>query len=167
MKKAQISQVFTYLVIILVIGVIAIMGFKGIAWILKTQCEHQRVLFEKNLLDFIDEYSDYGSVNEETLSAPCDITKVCFVDSTYYEPIAPRLDITQLGNDPVIKSAADDQTTNIFFKAKFTEPIGLSKKLVLKQGDSPFKCFEAKSGKFKFVFTGLGKKTQIESGWSI
>jgi hypothetical protein len=167
MRKAQMSQVFTYLVIILVVGVIAIFGYKGIAGILKTQCDHQRVLFEKNLVDFIDEYSDYGSVNEETLNAPCDITAVCFVDSSYYESISLQFDPALADNDPVVASAVKDKTTNIFIKAKFTEPIGLSKKLVLKPEDGSFKCFEAKSGKFKFVFRGLGRKTQIESGWSI
>jgi hypothetical protein len=106
-------------------------------------------------------------VNEETLDAPCDVTAVCIVDSSYFEPSSPAFDSALAGNDQVVVSAVKDKTTNIFVKAKFTEPIGLSKKLVLKQGDSPFKCFEAKSGKFKFVFRGLGKKTQIESGWSI
>jgi hypothetical protein len=164
-RQAQISQVFTYLIIILVIGVIVIFGYKGITWILQSQCEHQRAVFEKSILDLFDEYTDKGSVHEETLKAPCTVEEVCFIDSQYYDLNAPPLDITLLGGDAVLKSAVDDRAQNVFFKTKFTEPIGFSNKIALRDDEQPYKCFKPKSGEFKFLFTGLGKKTRIESGW--
>lgn len=162
-RKAQISQVFTYLVIILVVGLIVVFGYKGVMSILKTSCEHQRISFEKSLLGFIDEYSDKGSVHEELLKAPCGVKQVCFVNASLYEPSAIPPHITFLGNDPVINSSVDDKKQNIFVRTKFTEPIGFSNKVVLID-DSFFQCFNATSAGFKLLFIGLGRKTQIESG---
>ena len=159
-RKAQISHVFTYLIIILVVGVILIIGYKGINWIITTQCEHQRISFEKSLLGFIDEYSNKGSVHEELMNAPCGVTQVCFIDSIYYsDPVAkPNL------QDTVMASSLEDKTHNIFVRTEFTEPIGFSDKVTLKQEDRPYKCFNAtKEGKFKFLFRGLGRKTRVES----
>jgi hypothetical protein len=166
MGKAQISQVFTYLVIILVVGILVLMGYKGIIWIIDSQCDHQSVLFEKALMDFIDEYSDYGSVHEETLKAPCGVTEICFADSSFYEPSAPVLDLDMLGNDSVVKSAVDDKTSNIFTRTKFTKAVGFSNKIVLLAEERPYVCYKVRGGDLKFVFTGLGRKTQIESGWA-
>jgi len=166
-RKAQISQVFTYLVIILVVGVILIMGYKGIAWIMNTRCEQQRISFEKSLLGFIDEYSDKGSVHEEVLRAPCNVREVCFVDSVYYDGskyLSPDND--KIKNDSVVVSHVRDKTDNVFVRTEFTEPIGFSSKLSLSQSDQPFTCFKPKNGDFKFLFTGLGRKTMVESGWS-
>lgn len=171
-SKAQISQVFTYLVIILVIGVIVVFGYKGIISILDVDCEKQRLAFENSLLGFIDEYSDKGSVHEESLKAPCDIEEVCFLDSNYCPRSSSEitsLDITDAEVDSVIKSSADDCVANIFLKGEFTEVLkssdGFLEKIVLKKGDFPFECFKARGGEFKFLFKGFGRKTQIESGW--
>jgi len=170
-RRAQVSQVFTYLITILVIGVIVVVGYKGIAWIMKTNCEHGRLSFEKSLLEFIDEYSDLG-VHQESLSVPCNVREVCFADSRFCseditERPPPIATYETKGADRVIISTVEDctaSTANIFIKGENTEPIGFAGKLVLNEQDFPFKCFPAKSGKFKFLFRGLGRKTQVEAG---
>jgi hypothetical protein len=159
-RKAQINQVFTYLIIILVVGLVVIFGYKGIKWILDAKCEEQRITFERNLLDFIDQYSNKGTTQEKVLRAPCGVVAVCFIDSQYYtsDVSLPSL------SDTVMASSLEDKTHNIFVRSEFTEPIGLSHKIALRSEDLPFKCFNAtKEGKFTFVFRGLGRKTQIES----
>lgn len=153
------NQVFTYLIIILVVGLIAIFGYKGISSILKTNCEHQRISFEKSLLGFIDEHSDYGSVHEEVIRAPCDAEEVCFIDAKHFNGIP-----LSLIGDAVIDSAISDwreKTANIFVKAEFTEAIGYSDKVKLNDIES-YKCFKVSGGSFKFLFTGLGRQTRIE-----
>ncbi|KYK25056.1 hypothetical protein AYK26_02575 [Euryarchaeota archaeon SM23-78] len=159
-RKAQMSHVFTYLVIILVVGVVALMGYKAVLWLIETQCKQQRIGFEQSLLGFIDEYSDYGFSEEETLKAPCDVREACFVDSKYYEEGAA---VPGGITDKVIKSHVLDKTDNIFIITEFTEPMGFSDKIALKQEDQPYKCFKPRVGEFKFLFKGLGRKTQIES----
>lgn len=163
-KKAQISHVFTYLIIILVVGVIAIFGYKSIMTIFKTSCDQESISFKQSLFGFIDEYSDKGSVHQETLKAPCEVSEICFAHSDFCPREASSLSIETLPPDnTVIVSNVDDCTANIFLKSDFTQPMGFSDKISLK-GNS-FQCFKARNGKFRFLFTGLGRKTQIESGW--
>ena len=175
-KKSQVSQVFTYLVAILVIGVIVVVGYKGIAELLKLNCEQKSVQFQKNIFGFIDEYSDRGSTYEEVLQAPCDIQEVCFADSRFcsQDPLERPSSIVAYTTDKVIISALEDSlecTANVFIKGKTTEALGFAEKLVLSEvqdsrgvKDYPFKCFKTRSGRFKFLFRGLGRKTQIEAG---
>jgi len=170
MRKAQVSQVFTYIIILLVIGVLVVMGYRGIMSIMKTSCQHERVLFERDLLNFIDENTDKGSVHEETLKAPCDVTEICLVNSNYCPSTERQGAPLGTGTDAVIRSAADDCTSNVFFKGKFTEAVGFSNKIALAPVppstlQPTLQCFNVRSGEFKFLFTGLGRKTQIESGW--
>ena len=141
--------------------------------IIKAGCERQRITFENSLYGFIEEYSDKENVEEEILKAPCDIVEVCFADADYCDPLGPTYE--SLPDNEVIRSNVMDCTANIFLKGKFTEtPLfspPLSNKISLKkaqgneEGDYPFKCFKARGGSFKFLFTGLGRRTQVESLW--
>ena len=161
--KAQISQVFTYVIIILVVGLIVIFGYKGIQSIMSTNCEQQRISFETNLFGYIEEYVDKGSVHEESLRAPCDARMICFLDSNYCPRAGserPTLSLADnLNGDNVVKSNADNCTANIFVKSDFTKPLAYSKKVSL-EGDA-FQCFRAKDGRFDLLFKGLGRKTLI------
>ena len=118
----------------------------------------------ESLFGFIDEYSDKGSVHQETLKAPCEVADICFAHSDFCPRASSRFSLQSLPqDDPVVMSNVNDCTANIFIKSDFTQPLGFSDKLSL-EGD-PFQCFKARNGKFKFLFTGLGRKTQIDSGW--
>jgi len=171
MPKAQISQVFTYIMILLVVGVLIVIGYKGIALIMSKQCDHQRIVFERVLMDFIDEYTDAGSVHEETLKAPCGVKEVCFADSDFCPRESSLLTLTGVPDDDVvIQDGISKCTANIFIKAEFTETLRTTTKTfsgkISISGNTHFVCFKSKNSNFKFVFTGLGSKTQIESGWS-
>ena len=177
MRKAQISHVFTYIIIILVVGLIVIFGYKSWVSIINVNCDKQRVGFEKGFIGFVEEYSDKGSVHEEVIEAPCDVSKVCIASSRFCDSSNPLSQlIEQVTTDSVIRASVNDCVSNIFLMGEFTEiPKYLddadkfSKKIALKDEDAspsiPFECFEARNGKFKFLFRGLGRKTQIESGW--
>jgi len=163
----------------LVIGILVIIGYKAIDMIMGKQCEASRALFEKDMLNFIDEYSDYGSVHEEIIKAPCGTKEICFADATHFAPYCagdgslPYLDIYYFlaYPDPVIESAVTDCKANIFLKREFTEtlnnPIKFSGKIILNNPtipDQSFKCFKVANGQLKLVFSGLGNKTLIEQG---
>ena len=172
MRKAQISQVFTYLIIILVVGLIVILGYKGIISIMNVNCEKQRISFEKDLIGYLEGYSDKGSVHEELLDAPCDVDGVCFVDAGYCSSPPAFIPIAGYGvSDDVIISSVEDCTANIFFMGEFTEVpefLDDSQKFSNKikvTNSSGINCFKVSNGKFKFLFKGQGRKTQIESGW--
>ena len=154
---------FTYIASILVIGLLVVFGYKAIDMMLGKQCDARRVIFEKNLLDFIDQYSDYGSVQEEYMKAPCDAKEICFANASYcsenppYQPYA--YDIT----DSIIRASVEDCKANIFIKSEFTEtlmsPNKFSDKIAL-DGDA-LQCFKVNNGQVKLVFTGLGSKIKI------
>jgi type II secretory pathway pseudopilin PulG len=167
-RKSQLNHVFTYLMIIMVIGVLVVIAVSAWKSIIAAQCANQEILFQKDLIDMIDEYSDQGTVKQESIRASCGAKEVCFVDSMYYAADSPYSvsDIFPVEYDTeeylVIKSAVNDKTQNIFVKTDFIEPIGFAPKLVLKEADQPLKCFPVKNQRLKLVFTGLGRKTQVD-----
>lgn len=172
LKKSQISQVFTYIASTLVIGLLVIVGYKAIDMMMGKQCEARRAIFEKDLLNFIDEYSDYGSVHEEIIQAPCNTKEICFADASHFADYCNGYysdpEIYYYTNDPVITSAVADCKANIFLKREFTEtfnnPTKLSDKIALNEAGDPFQCFKVTNSQFKLVFSGLGSKTLIEQG---
>lgn len=169
MKKSQISQVFTYIAAILVIGLLVIFGYKAINMMLGKQCDAQRAIFEKNMLSLIDEYSDYGSVHEETIRVPCDTNEVCFADASYFAGYCSGSfsgsGIGDYTSDSVITSAVEDCSANMFLKGGFTEPFNSADKFsdkIILDGD-PFQCFPVKNQKVTLVFTGTGSRTIISN----
>jgi hypothetical protein len=172
LRKAQISQVFTYITAMLVIGLLIVFGYKSIDLMLGKQCDAKRVIFEKSLLEFIDEYSDYGSVHEEVMKTPCDAKEICFANATYcpndpYNPYYPPISYYYPDADSVITAAVEDCKANIFIKSEFTEtlmnPNKFSTKISLGDVDT-FKCFKVKNSQVKLLFTGFGSRTKIEEG---
>jgi len=161
LRRAQMSQAFTYIAIVLLIGLIAVLGFKGISNIMKSSCEQDKIVFVNNMMQFVEDYSDRGSVYEETIKAPCDISELCFVNTSLLG-YAIGWGGEDIGDD-VIYSGVKSNKSNIFVKGEFTEVIGRSAKVNVESG---ILCMKSRNGYFKLVFTGTGKNTRIESGWS-
>ena len=164
MKKAQINQAFTFIMIIIVIGLIVIFGYRGINSIIEMNCQKQRMSFENNLIGFIERYTDKGSVHSEVLKAPCKVKSVCFLNATYCPRAGSSISPLPFF-DPAIKSEAEDCTANIFIVEEFTGSFEYSEQTFFKEvalRGPPFQCFNESSGEFRFLFTGLGRKTLIE-----
>ncbi len=157
-NKAQMNHVFTFIMIILLIGLLAVIGYKGVSKIMDAGCNQQAITFERNLLRYIDDYSDRGTVHEEILTVPCGVTEVCFVDAKYYVEGA-GVGSAFIDDDGVIKSNIESKTNNIFVKAEFTTPIGFSDKISLPDDIS---CFKVVGGAVKLVFNGQGRTTLIK-----
>lgn len=157
MSKAQISQAFTYITIVLVVGAIAYVGFKGIGTIIGTSCEADDAAFSKDIMKFINDYSDMGSVHEEKIKAPCDVNRICFVR---YEGVVSESNPLSSITDPVIRSSVQDGKHDIFVHTTdgFIKPIGLSDKVDVKDG---FGCANATQGYFRLTFEGQGRSTLI------
>lgn len=80
-NKAQINQVFVWIVVALVIGATALFGVRSIGGLLNDKCSIDLVKFEEDLRDTTTLNNDFGSVHLEVFSAPCDYTTVCLVDA--------------------------------------------------------------------------------------
>ena len=170
-RKAQMSQVFTSIIVILVVGVLVVFGYKAFSDITKTDCERQRATFEKSLTTYLDEYTDKESVHEKTLRVPCDVKEVCFVDYNYCDgSMVPITSSPYNVVDPVVLSSVDYMTNggvctaNIFLMGEFTETLKFSKKLSDKislAGGASYDCFKVTNGQIKIVFEGQGRKTLL------
>lgn len=154
-KKAQFSQAFTYIAIILVIGAIAAVGAKAILSLLNANCEAKKGDFTRDITKMIDANSDRGSVIFETVAMPCDVNEICFVD-------AAAMNTAFTHEDPIIADFVRERTHNVFIKGKFTEGVINSPKLSVPGGGAL--CLNATSGYVKLKFEGTGKTTIVSQG---
>jgi len=166
MDKAQINQAFIYIAAILVIGIIVFVAAKGWNVIFKTNCEVQKADFEKSIFASIDQYSDYGTVKEVSLLAPCDAVAVCFGDASVTNVNNDAADGGEI--DDVIASNMNSGTANVFVKTKFTEALGLSAKVRVDNSveSDHVVCAKVKSSHIKLRFSGQGKTVTIEDAYS-
>lgn len=162
--KGQMNQAFTYIAIVLLIGVTAYFGTKAVLSLFDANCDQEQASFSRKIVSYADEYSDRGSVRTESIAGPCRAKQVCFVD-------AERLGINlpELASDPVMFQAVRDGTANIFVKGDFTDIVGISGKIQLDpdleagfSGD--LLCVDALEGRFSIVYKGTGRKTIVERG---
>jgi len=79
-KKGQIAgQIFIYIVAAIVIGGIALVGYKAISSLSTKACQAEKATFNNNLEAKIENGLSSGSVKPEYFKAPCDYEKICFV----------------------------------------------------------------------------------------
>jgi hypothetical protein len=150
--RAQFSQAFTYIAIILVIGAIAALGAKAIISILSANCEAKKADFTADIAKYIDDYSDKGSVSIESVALPCDTLSICFVDAGAMNP-------SFLNDDIVMRESVRDGSYNVFVRGEFTEPVANAPKLAVEGGG--VLCIDAKSGYAKLRFEGTGRQTKV------
>jgi len=78
-KKAQVSQVFIYVLAIIVFAFVLLYGYKAISKILQTQENVEIVRLEKDIISAIKK-TGYKDVIIKGLDIPSKYLKVCFVD---------------------------------------------------------------------------------------
>ncbi|MCA9477614.1 MAG: hypothetical protein KC535_00520 [Nanoarchaeota archaeon] len=175
-SKAQINQVFVWIIVALVIGAVALVGVRSIGGLLEDKCSIDLIRFQDKLEESIRLNNDFGSVNLETLTAPCDYTKICLVDARAIQRgIPPDLSSQDSDLSPffsVISSSVDDQVQeNVFlFNQKELIPAGYISQVRLDKGKDDAEslppyvlCFESKAGRFTLKLEGLGKNTLVST----
>ena len=169
-RKSQVQHIFTYIIAVIVVGVVVYFGYQAIAGFMKQGCDVEKITFEKNLESFISKHKPFGKNRKEVLQAPCGYTQVCFVDKR------------QIGNDsqghssspfnavfdghsyPLITSSIQDgvEATVFLYDGRFSEPI-LNANIFVNQNNG-FICVENKNGKFSMMFSGKGLATEVSPG---
>lgn len=161
--KGQVNQVFIYLVAILIIGVIALVGARSIGSLLDDKCTVDLVRFEDRIVQSIDVNNDFGAINVEDYSTPCNYNRICLVDASILgeEVILPaNLGSTQ--RTLIQDSVMDSVNTNIFLLSDDEiQPSGFSAFLAL-EDPSVALCSDAVAGKFSFKLTGQGRSTLVQ-----
>ncbi len=166
-KNAQIPQIFIMIAALLVIGASVYLGGKFIYGIGQTSCQVNDVTFKKEISQMVNSHITYGNSDEVSISAPCNMVALCFVDADIFTN-NPE---TFIGSDNQINISVHNSVKNNVFKQyrDHTEPLDMyDERIILRnQNDvSVLKtdlCIPAISGKFTFNTDGFGRHIKISA----
>jgi len=151
-KKSEVTtQIFLYVMVVVVMGLALLLGYKYIKQFTEGSSQMSLDLFKKDLEDSINAISsNFGEVDMIELSLPTKFSKVCFVD---------KGENPNLINYPLIKSSVDAQTgENVFIMSKKIEA---SMKIAKLTVDSGPLCIENNAGKINLRLESLGDSVKI------
>lgn len=171
--KGQTQQVFIYIMVILIVGVVLLFGTKAILGIMKKACEVDKVTFQTDLKRLIDKSSDYGTIiagDKGSLNAPCGYEKLCILDAEAIKDPLFNVDALRLANpsNNLMVNEVVAGTGNNVFLIKEKEVIPLFALDMIRVNDANnyhFVCMSAKGGDFYFYLEGIGRgNVQISEG---
>ncbi len=158
--KAQASQIFVYVLGVVIMGMIVMFAFKGIQSIMKTSETADIEQFKNDFRNIIDEMSAYGRGRVQTIDTPSKFEKLCLIDhknpnsGTLPPIVATSVGAQASARDPTkvnnvyLLSGGDDVVES--FKA---DPIGMA------QGAS--ECHSINLGYIKLQLEGKTRFTKI------
>ncbi len=174
MKKAQMNQVFMYIIAAITFALIAIFGYRAIAGFLESGEKVEYVHFKDSLESEVKKiYTDYGALRQQEFYVPGDHTKICFVNMNR-EP--SDLEAEELCREDQIacsfwETAKDsaDVDQNVFLTPSSPVPlnvfsIGLCKDdngCSTRESESGFLCIPIKDGSFTIFLEGKGDRAVI------
>jgi len=156
-KKAQdSSQIFIYIMTIVVLGMILIFGYRSITSIKERTEQVVYIKLKADLENSIKQLSsDYGSVSVKELEIPPKFQKLCFVSN---ELIDGGMTGITGGKYPIIDDSVQSKVRNNVFMV----PDGSDAVYVGKIEASPsFFCADNVAGKVKVRLEGLGDRTKV------
>ncbi|MCK4500308.1 hypothetical protein KAU11_07410 [Candidatus Babeliales bacterium] len=160
MKKAQIqSQIFVYVLAMIIIGAILLYGYKSINMMRDKGEQIDLLSFKTDIEQEISKMSaDYGSARHLTLKIPHGFEEVCFIDLTKN----PLTEIQRL--HPLVYESWADKTANIFLIKDLAEEFQLVQEgeNYLIEIDNPgFLCIPIKNNRITIRLEGLGGKARL------
>jgi len=164
MKKGQIqSQLFIYILTIIIIGAILVFGVNWIMKLMKDdQCVQETQMIAKINQDFKSIRSDFGSSIKVEIVASPELERVCFVDhdtnpNNNYDLCKPGT----VDYSPIMCNSWQDHTSGILFSPTIacgTPDIG---EIVV--GVSGYLCFNTdQNRRIRLRLTGLGDRVKVE-----
>ncbi len=164
-RRGQFQHVFTFIMLIVIAGVVLLLGYTFINSLLSQSCNVEQLKFANNLERDLKGYADYGSYHEPALPAPCHARALCFISSDAFErdPQGVYKDnpgATYPANGVIeaeLRFPSQPAPNNIFLVFdKSTEPLQFFGEKVVVEGEKVL-CVNATSGKFRVGFTGRGR----------
>jgi hypothetical protein len=152
MKKAQIQQVFIYLMAIIVIGTILFIGLRAMMDLGDKACEAQEVTFKQDLERAITKYTGLGSLGHESIKVPCEYEELCFINTT--------MNCDNIDNE-IIKQECNLRTGyNVFVKKGIETKSLFSIENLNVDG---YLCINATGNRYNIKFEGLGRRQVLIS----
>jgi hypothetical protein len=168
-KAQQVGQIFTFIITIVLLGVIFLFGFNSINQIMKNQEKAELVKFKNDLSNSLNSF-EYGTVKKVSLSISGDYKELCFIrnyEPNVYKDISCGLDLKGLLHDYPLILTRIDQTDlsqngpsdNIFLLKSNKQladifNIGI---IGFNNNCDVFKCFPIKDSKVSFTVEGKSK----------
>ena len=169
-KKAQIQQVFIYIMAIIVIGFLVLFSYRMIDRLFIQKCSVEEQSFYTSIKRDLEANSRYGERDLSTLTAPCEYNKLCLVDKQYFEKGGPELPPPYSAAYPLIAANTKGDSNegnikvqyNIYLfgpKTPYGVPLFYDETIttVKETSDPPLICVESRNGQFSFWIEGLGK----------
>jgi hypothetical protein len=164
MGKAQIQQVFIYMMAILVIGFLLLFGYRAIDRLMGQKCMVEQAEFSTGLVRNIDQTMRFNSVTQARVQAPCDYDTLCVVDarSVIDDMSTVWMVDNPLADYPIIAAdVADGIQNNLYLiDGKTVTAIGFDERIRISPdadiSDDPLLCVEKRSGVFSFIIKGQG-----------
>lgn len=168
MKKSQMyGQIFIYILTIIIIGLIAIYGYRAIMGFSKRAEQITFLKFKTDLETSIDMIrTDYGSVKKAELDVPGKYREICFVDLDD----ANRGGISISEDYPIMKNSVEGGVKkNVFLIVDIAkDSFYVGKIYVLDSAGElvDYHCYPVVNSKIKLRLEGFGDKTLI-SEWGV
>jgi hypothetical protein len=183
MRRGQFQHVFTFIMLIIIAGVVVVLGYKLISSILGSECEVAQIDFRTSIEKQIQSYSSYGTFKRSELPAPCDAFALCFIDASLFGGQKPDGSYpgTPTGfsypDNPVIESEVrspsippanvfliqEDRTVPLqFFSDKIT--VATAHGTTSPSMSNGVLCVNATSGRFHVNFEGKGRTVVLSDG---
>ena len=158
MRKGQLySQIFIYILTIILISFILVYGYNSIQTFKKRAEQVSCLKFKNDLINAIKSISsDFGSIKRKELQLCNDYSKVCLVES-FESPNMPG-DV-----DPIIKDSVLSNTEkNVFLVENIAKESFYAGKISV---EPDVLCIKAVNGKINLKLEGKGNHAAI-SQWS-
>ena len=162
MKRAQINNIFTILITLLIVSTIAVLSVRFINNLLDDRCSTDQLLFERDLRNAIEKGNNFGAVDQVRLSNGCEVRTLCLVDATRITNDLSDNSFSAEGRPLLEDSVRDQVEANIFSYTEdgiFQEQ-GYVRQLQLENPQTPL-CVNATSGGFEFRLEGKAVTTLV------
>ena len=156
MKNGISSEVFIYILGMIVIGIIVIFGYQKIASLAQAEQKVEIPRFQKQLESLVKSAMGSGNLIKEDVVLPRGFGEICVVDLD--KSASSSLQTTK----PIIHDSWSDKVQkNVFLVGKTTESFFIDKIKPL-DATNNFVCIPLTDGKAKLKFEGKGGYTLVE-----
>lgn len=140
MKQAQTKQVFIYLGALFIIATLLFIGFRSVTDVTQKSCDAAQQQFKTTLFDTLDTNRGPGNLQEASIPAPCDYTRLCAGTQKSSE-------LSQVMNDTLDAGTGE----NIFIESNGDFATSLQYDDL---ASGPAQCVQASQGQFRLTIRG-------------
>ena len=162
MKKAQVQQIFVYVLGVVMMGLIVLFAFKGIKSITSTAESADMESFKTDFRNMIDEMSAYGRGRVDNVDIPGDYKFLCLIDKSNApkDPNSPNSN-PGTGKDLVDTSVEAGSDNNVYLVSASEDDLEAFEVDAMQVKPSS-KCFDVGLGSIKLKTEGKTTSTVVQ-----